>query len=70
MNTLIKTLINHIEGISGMTNPMILKLLDEEFSTLSNAQRCRLQAILSNYLTDTDEDVVNATEFILSRLYL
>ena len=68
MKTLINTLINHIKGISGLTNPMITKTVQDKYKVLSRKEQRSVHAILNTYLTSLDEDEVNYALFLKNSL--
>jgi hypothetical protein len=68
MTTLLDLLIDHINGTSGMSNQMLTGSLEGEYARLTSKEQRQLYAIISKYLTDSDEDVVSTVRFILSKM--
>ena len=68
MQPLITVLEKHINGVSGMDNAMISRLLTEELPKVSPKQYGQIHAMATAHKACGDEDEVRVAEWILEEI--
>ena len=68
MIPLIKVIDTHVRGVSGMTNPMMARVIADELPALQKTHIKQLHGMLFTYSMSLDEDEVRVAEWCMAEI--